>query len=457
MAMEKADVSRFWDRYIQVLVEASVSEASRRWYVKNVERYIAAHPQVRLRGHSANMMDEYLVRIGRNPNVKGWHLIQNVHALELLFTRIVKTPWASEFNWEYRKASGRELEERHPTLARHNSPMSVSTPAPKEPAGDETKDWKARLVAEIRRRNYSIRTEEAYVHWAQRFLRFNQDALPEQLEAAHVAAFLSHLSLALNVSASTQNQALNALVFLYEQTLGKQLGELTELIPARKPKRIPTVLTREEMKRLIGNIKDETFALLIRLMYGTGMRLMECVRLRVMEVDFAYAQIIVRDGKGAKDRVVPLPEKCRVELKDHIEKTLAVHQDDLAQGFGEVYLPDALARKYPSASREPGWQYVFPSGKLSADPRSKVIRRHHLHESSVQKAVRRAALASGIRKKISSHTLRHSFATHLLEAGYDIRTVQELLGHADVSTTMIYTHVLNRGGKGVRSPLDLVG
>jgi integron integrase len=174
-----------------------------------------------------------------------------------------------------------------------------------------------------------------------------------------------------------------------------------------------------------------------------------------MEVDFAYAQITVRDGKGGKDRMVPLPAKCRAALESHIQKTLALHDEDLSQGFGEVHLPDALARKYPSACREQGWQYVFPSGKLSADPRSKAIRRHHLHESSVQKAVRRAALTSGIRKRISSHTLRHSFATHLLEAGYDIRTVQELLGHADVSTTMIYTHVLNRGGKGVVSPIDL--
>ncbi|HTE42279.1 MAG TPA: integron integrase [Steroidobacteraceae bacterium] len=332
--------------------------------------------------------------------------------------------------------------------------MSVSSPAPKELNGEETKEWRTRLIGEIRRRNYSIRTEEAYVHWAQRFLRFNQDALPEQLEAAHVAAYLSHLALALNVSASTQNQALNALVFLYEQVLGRKLGELSELIAARKPRRLPTVLTRDEVMRLIHHVGDGVFALMIRLMYGTGMRLMECTRLRVMDVDFGYSQLVVRDGKGSKDRIVPLPDKCRAQLEVQIGNTLKVHQEDLAHGLGEAYLPDALGRKYPNASREPGWQYVFPSGKLSADPRSKAIRRHHLHETGLQKAVRRAAIASGIRKRISSHTLRHSFATHLLEAGYDIRTVQELLGHADVSTTMIYTHVLNRGGKGVRSPLD---
>jgi integron integrase len=241
---------------------------------------------------------------------------------------------------------------------------------------------------------------------------------------------------------------------LYEQVMATALGELSGLVAARKPQRLPSVLTRDEIKRLFSHVSEEPFTLMIQLMYGTGMRLMECVRLRIMEVDLNYSQIIVRDGKGAKDRVVPLPERCKAMVETQIQKTLSLHREDVLHGFGEVFMPDALARKYPRASREPGWQYLFPSGKLSADPRSKVIRRHHLHETSVQKAVHRAAIASGIHKRISSHTLRHSFATHLLEAGYDIRTVQELLGHADVSTTMIYTHVLNRGGRGVVSPID---
>jgi len=377
-----------------------------------------------------------------------------VHALQLLFTQLVRLAWAQQFDWEYWLSSAQTLAKNHPTVARHNSPIAVTPPPPATHDAPPTADWRDRLIAEIRRRHYSIRTEEAYVNWVRRYVSFNHDAQPGQLGAEHVAAYLNHLALSREVSASTQNQALNALVFLYGQVLGTEVGELSGLVAARRPRRLPTVLTREEIKRVIAQVSEEPFRLMIQLMYGTGMRLMECVRLRIMDVDANYSQIVVRDGKGGKDRVVPLPDKCRTLIEAHSRNVLALHQADLQQGFGEVFLPDALARKYPNAPREPGWQYLFPSGKLSADPRSKAIRRHHLHETSVQKAVRRAALASGIRKRISSHTLRHSFATHLLEAGYDIRTVQELLGHADVSTTMIYTHVLNKGGRGVVSPLD---
>lgn len=311
------------------------------------------------------------------------------------------------------------------------------------------------LVAELRRRNYSIRTEHAYTAWARRYLAFHARREPTELGPEDVAAFLNHLALNLEVAPSTQHQALNALVFLHEQILGHQVGMIAGLVAAKKPRKLPAVLTRSEVRRLLDAITEGPFGLMAGLMYGTGMRLMECIRLRVMDVDFGYSQIIVRNGKGQKDRVVPLPRKYSTALREQVERALTLHREDLAEGFGEVFMPEALARKYPNAPREPGWQYVFPSGKLSADPRSNKIRRHHLHETTLQKAIRRGALACGIRKRISSHTLRHSFATHLLEAGYDIRTVQELLGHADVSTTMIYTHVLNRGGRGVVSPADM--
>ena len=265
--------------------------------------------------------------------------------------------------------------------------------------------------------------------------------------------YLEYLAVERNVAASTQNQALNAIVFLYGEVLGVPLDRFANFTRAKRPRRLPVVLTRSEVRGLLDAI-DGVSALMARLMYGTGMRLMECVRLRVKDVDFAYSQIIVRDAKGAKDRVVPLPDALVPALNDHLARVKRQHNEDLANGFGNVYLPTALARKFGNAPREWRWQYVFPSERLSVDPRSHETRRHHLHENTLQKAIRRGSFAADITKKVSSHTLRHSFATHLIEAGYDIRTVQELLGHADVSTTMIYTHVLNRGGRAVRSPLD---
>ncbi len=256
-----------------------------------------------------------------------------------------------------------------------------------------------------------------------------------------------------NVAASTQNQALNAVLFFFKHVLGRELGELGEFVRSKRPKRLPTVLSSSEGSALLGELENVHY-LMAALLYGTGMRLMECIRLRVQDIDFDYQQIHVRNGKGKKDRVVPLPCKLTAPLHAHLQTVMAIHQADLEQGFGEVFMPDALGRKYPKAARDWPWQYVFPSGRLSVDPRSNKQRRHHLDESSLQKMVKRAARNSGITKRVSSHTLRHSFATHLLENGYDIRTVQELLGHADVTTTKIYTHVLNRGGKGVKSPLD---
>jgi integron integrase len=353
--------------------------------------------------------------------------------------------------------SARELESHHPTVARHNHPISASPPAPEGTASDGTvaADIEKELIAKIRMKNYSIRTEQTYAGWLRRFIAFNRGRDPRSLEPGDLAAYLNHLVLDREVSVSTQGQALSALVFLFEQVIGKPVGNLEGLVAARKPRRLPVVLTRQEVRILLDTITDPSCALFAGLLYGTGMRLLECARLRIKDIDFGYSQILVRDGKGQKDRVVPMPQRYRDALQIQIESVLRMHAADLALGYGEVFMPDALARKYPNAPREPGWQYLFPSGRLSADPRSGTIRRHHLHETSIQKAIRRAALTVDIRKKVSSHTMRHCFATHLLEAGYDIRTVQELLGHADVSTTMIYTHVLNRGGRGVVSPVDL--
>ena len=304
----------------------------------------------------------------------------------------------------------------------------------------------------IRLKHYSIRTEQAYVNWIKRYIYFHNVRHPAEMGAPAVQAFLTHLAVEGNVAASTQNQALSALLFLYKEVLHQNLGPI-DAMRAKKPKRLPSVLTKEEIHRVLGHLSG-THLLMAKLLYGSGLRLMECLRLRVKDLDFAQRQILVRDGKGEKDRVTMLPESLVVPLQDHLRIVKRTHDEDLAKGYGAIYLPYALERKYPNAEREWIWQYVFPAHRLSVDPRSSTVRRHHIHESSLQKAVRAAAQATGIPKRISPHTFRHSFATHLPEAHYDIRTVQELLGHKDVKTTMIYTHVLNRGGLVVRSPLD---
>jgi integron integrase len=305
----------------------------------------------------------------------------------------------------------------------------------------------------IRRRHYSMRTEEAYTHWIRRFILFHGKRHPMDMAAPEVEAFLTYLAVAGNVAASTQNQALNALVFLYREVLEQEFGWLENFERAKRPERLPVVFIRPEAQAVLNRL-DGTRWLMASLLYGSGMRLMECVRLRVKDVNFAQREVTVREGKGQKDRVTMLPEKLVAPLQNHLEAVRRLHQRDLSDGFGEVYLPFALERKYPNANREWGWQYVFPASRRAMDPRSGVERRHHLDPTVLQRAVKQAIRDAGLTKPGSCHTFRHSFATHLLEDGYDIRTVQELLGHRDISTTMIYTHVLNKGGRGVRSPLD---
>jgi integron integrase len=317
-----------------------------------------------------------------------------------------------------------------------------------------------RLLAQLRHalrvRHYSIRTEQAYVEWVRRFIHFHDKRHPAQLGAPEVQAFLTHLAVDRSVASPTQNQAKSALLFLYREVLGLQLAWLDDIVGAKLARRLPVVLTPTEVRSLLAQLHG-TMGLLASLLYGTGMRLLEGLRLRVKDIEFERRELVVRDGKGAKDRVTVLPENLVLPLHAHLAQVQRLHLRDLAAGYGDVWLPDALDVKYPHASREWGWQWVFPSTVRSVDPRGDgVAHRHHQNETSVQKAVALAARRAGIVKPCSPHILRHSFATHLLQAGYDIRTVQELLGHSDVKTTMIYTHVLNRGGRGVRSPLDQI-
>lgn len=304
----------------------------------------------------------------------------------------------------------------------------------------------------IRVRHYSIRTEQAYLDWIRRFILFHNKRHPAEMGDDEVSAYLTHLAVKRHVSPSTQNQALNALNFMYRHVLDKPLGELNS-VRAKKKQKIPVVLTPDEIRNLLKHL-DGVYWLAACLMYGSGLRVMECVRLRVLNLDFDHQAIHVFNGKGAKDRIVTLPCNLIVPLRRHLEAIKNSHEKDLADGYGSVYLPYALERKYPNAAKEWGWQYVFPAYKRSVDPRSGVIQRHHLGEQAIQRAVKNAIRLANIHKPASCHTLRHSFATHLLERGMDIRTVQEQLGHKDVRTTQIYTHVLNRGGSAVRSPLS---
>jgi integron integrase len=310
-----------------------------------------------------------------------------------------------------------------------------------------------RVRREIRVRHYSIRTESAYVDWIRRFIIFNDKRHPDELGPSEVAAFLTYLAVDRRVAPATQAQAKSAILFLYKVVLGAQLPWLEEIVAAKSARRLPVVLTVPEVRALLEQMNGSV-GLVCALLYGTGMRLLEGLRLRIKDVEFVRREILVRDGKGGKDRVTVLPENLILPLQQQISKARALHARDLAEGFGSVWMPGALDVKFPNAARQWGWQWVFPSANRSSDPRTGKTHRHHLNEASVQKAMSLAAKRMGMVKPCSPHVLRHSFATHLLQAGYDIRTVQELLGHSDVSTTMIYTHVLNRGGRGVRSPFD---
>ena len=318
-------------------------------------------------------------------------------------------------------------------------------------------DAKPRLLDQVRQKlrtlHYSYRTEQQYLHWVRRYILFHDKHHPASLGAAQVEAFLTHLAVDRKVSASTQNQALSAILFLYQKVLEIDLPWLDGVVRAKPSQYLPVVLTPEEARAVLDRMEGP-IRLIAHLMYGAGLRISEALQLRIKDLNFAYRQVLVRGGKGGKDRVTMLPARLVAPLRDQLAHARELHRADLEEGFGAVWLPFALDRKYPGAAREWGWQYVFPADARSIDPRDQIERRHHLSDQAFQRAMKNAVRGAGIAKPATPHTLRHSFATHLLESGYDIRTVQELLGHADVSTTMVYTHVLVRGGRGVVSPID---
>jgi len=420
-----------WIQFRDFLLKRKIKRAHIKWF-EHWGRNFSTFIQKPLSESSPQDIKDYLIHLASMPHIASWQINQAESALTLLVREFLKVSRSVR----HFRASASVLPQ---TMLQ--GPISASDDIIKQ------------LKRELRFRHYSLRTEQSYIQWVRRFFYFHKCLPTGQSCANAVRRYLEHLAEEMNVSASTQNQALNAIVFLYVQVLKQEVGAIGEFTRAKRPKRLPVVLSRDEVSQLLGNLKG-TYALMAGLLYGSGLRLMECVRLRVKDVDFGQNQIVVREGKGQKDRITMLPARYIAPLREQTDFVRKIHTKDLNDGHGETYIWPSLAKKYPHAGRELIWQYVFPADRLSVDPRTQKVRRHHIHETVLQRAIKTATLKSGINKRVTCHTLRHSFATHLLENGYDIRTVQELLGHADVSTTMIYTHVLNKPGLAVRSPVD---
>jgi len=443
-----ASVRRFWEDFRSCIEEHRIDPSRSGYYVRWAQAFYRFVPGKRLRDRTREDIEAFLTDLDKRPGTGDWQVKQAEHALKILYDTFLPN---------YAPVNSHENTKRDRGRKKEGSRLKADGFRDQTIAGEVERLFAPLLSAmkkEIRSRHYSIRTESSYVDWVRRFIAFHDYSDPNVLDAVKaVKEYLEYLAVEREVAANTQNQALNALVFLYNNVLNKPFGELETFVRAKRPQRLPEVVTREEVEALLDHMEGVPL-LMAGLMYGGGLRLMECVRLRVMDLDFGRRQIMVRDGKGQKDRVTMLPERFTAALKEHLARVRAVYDEDRAKGIPGVYMWPALARKYPKAAVEWKWQYAFPAKSLSVDPRSATVRRHHINENLVQKAVKEAAGRAGINKKVSCHTLRHSFATHLLEARYDIRTVQELLGHANVSTTMIYTHVLNRPGLSVMSPAD---
>jgi len=436
----------FLDDYQGFIVEKGINEKSAKWFTNWIKLFARYLKEVPLHEGTASDVKGFLDQLARREDIYKWQVRQARGALRLLYKDFLQLPWASGGTPVKLEVSGK-LETGKPSSAQSADTLSAREPA--SPGREELQ----KLTTEIRYRHYSLSTERIYAQWVKRFLQFHNDKPVRQLSAVEVKAYLEYLAVKKHVSSSTQNQALNALVFFFEQVMDHEVGTIGEFTRAKAPVRVPVVLSKNEVLQLL-NALPGICALMAGLLYGSGLRVKECVRLRVKDIDFSQGQIIVRNGKGQKDRITILPDRFHKPLKEQLDLMKKMHEEDLANGHGDVYLWPSIDRKYKNASKEWIWQYVFPAGTLSVDPRTHRVRRHHIHENVLQRAIKKAVVTLGINKKVSCHTLRHSFATHLLENGYDIRTVQELLGHADVSTTMIYTHVLNTPGLAVKSPVD---
>lgn len=446
--------------YWQHLIAQRIPSNQRSFYAMRTRQFIALTGVKKFDEIPEVDIESVLQALAQQEKLADWQLDQLVDAVRILVTQCCRRTHKPEIDWSRLNSSIPVLNETHTTTAREYTPEEQIYLKVRKSSDHYSKirvqhrELIVRLATEIRACGYAYRTEEAYEQWVVRYISFCGARSPSESGPDQVTKFLHQLVVDGNVSASTQNQALNALVFLYKRVLQVPLGQLDKFARSKQKKRVPVVLSRNEVKAILDHL-DGWKKDVASFLYGTGMRLLEALTLRVKDIDFEYERIHVCQAKGKKDRYVPLPRSLVPAIQEHLKKVAATHSQDLAAGYGSVFMPEALAAKYPSAAKELQWQFLFPSSRLSIDPRTGIVRRHHLHESGLQRAVKRAAKRAGITKRIGCHTFRHSFATHLLESNHDIRTVQELLGHADVSTTMIYTHVLNRPGISVSSPLDL--
>ena len=438
----------FLKDYKKFIVDQGINEEKAKWYVYWVEKFARYLNNIPLNKCTAGDVQSFTGYLESKKSIRTWQVAQAKNALRLLLKEFLRLPWT------IRRGSKDDKQFTRAKELQYKPPSNVFKDRVHiEGLNEEYRLILERVRSEIRVRHYSIRTEKTYEQWTRRFINFLEMKPKDNICAADVNSYLEYLAVKRAVSASSQNQALNALVFFFRNVLKIELGDIGEFTRARLPVRVPVVLSKREVSQLLNALSDR-HALIAGLLYGSGLRIMECIRLRVKDIDLDQSQIMVRDGKGRKDRITILPDKYHEPLKKQLEFAKQRHEEDLKEGMGDVYIWPSLERKYKNASKEWIWQYVFPADNYSVDPRSNKTRRHHIHGSTLHKAIKKAAQETGIAKRVSCHTLRHSFATHLLEDGYDIRTVQELLGHADVSTTMIYTHVLNKPGLAVKSPAD---
>lgn len=445
------------DKFSIFLKRKRIDSQAIPYYYKHVQYFLKKANNTFLHELTAKRVENYLTSLHKSKMLKDWQINQSVDAIQIFLDDILQLN-LKQIRWEsFKYKLDYELEHyKYEQVEALDIPELI---AQKVDSFDKSLRVRygtllTRVVRVLRVRNYSKRTEQTYLMWIGRFLRFLNNLNEEKITDQQVRRYLEYLAIERKVAPNTQRLALNSLVFLFKYGLEQELGDISDFIKARPFKRLPVVLSKTEVKHVLAQLLNQKYYLMAGLLYGSGLRLMECIRLRVQDIDFGYQQIMVRNGKGFKDRIVPLPNRFIPALKEQIKEVQTIHQSDLALDIDGAYLPYALERKYPNAGKELKWQFLFPSTKISIDQRSGKTRRHHLHETSLQKAVRMAGKKANINKRIHCHVFRHSFATHLLEAGYDIRTVQELLGHSDVSTTMIYTHVLNKPGLSVKSPVD---